>query len=1715
MIGNSYTLTAWYENSTSSSSWPTLWRGLGESVPNGDHMVIVAQNTNNLGLYANGSGGGGFTPATLSGGTAQLPGGVSTTNTWYFIAVVDNNGHQSFYTNNGGSLQLMGTLSNNMQANQVIAALGNIQSGGQRFANGIDDAYVYNTAVSTAGLTAIMAGGSTPGALPVGAPVTIASGATLDLNGGVQTIASLNDYATGSSFGTVTNSNAIPAALTISSTGGAATFTGSIRNGVGGVNLNITGSGTQVLAGAGAVSVTTTVSGGTLQLSNQNALQNGTLAPAGGVVAFDKLVSGHAFNVGGLGGSGGMVLQDTAANPVALSVGGNGASSTFSGALSGPGSLTKTGSGTQSLAGSNAYTGATVITSGTLSLSPGLSMAPAANPTIWLNAQTLSGANGSAITTWNDSSGNGYNFTGNATLATLSNGINGLSAVHFNGSLTLSNTAINLSSTPCTIFYIGEMTATSGAGWLLSSYYEGSPGNNWLLGYWGGNMNQAYFNGWVYNPSTPANTSARIYGAQIGGSGVNSTVWVDTGGNSYTQLASNTSGTQGPNTLCLGGAHGAEDSQGNIGELLVYSSTLSPAALAQTETYLNDKWFGGGGSFLPATSPVTIASGAALDLNGALQQTILSLNDYVTGSSFGTVTNSNTGAAALTISPTGGTTATFSGLIQNGVGGVSLVMAGSGTQVLAGANTFSGLTTVSGGTLDIVNQYALQNSTLTPAGGTVIFDQSVSGHAFPIGGLAGSANLALTDNGGNALALTVGGNNQSTNYSGVLTGGSAASLTKVGSGALTLSNSANTFSFPTTINGGQLVLQYTNTATSTSVYASPVTVNSGGMLTLQTNPTTTFNYYATVTLASGGALQNSNATNWTIDNAPVTVSGATTISQSAATVTSGKAGLFLDSGLFGSGTCTINNVGSTGTGVNLRNNNSTFVGTLVVNGVASTANNGFGGSGLGVGGSPTALQNVDIVVNGSMELGNNGIGWANGGGYPGGSFNMGALSGSGDVESNSGASGTFTTFIVGNTGRNATFSGTIVNGSNDTMSLVKAGAGMQVLSGSNPYSGGTLVSGGTLALAAASALSGGGAVTVNSAATLALSGPGAISGAGAVTVNAGGVLATLPGGTSNSIAGPASVNGTLAPAYNSPLAFSNTAGLTLGNNATFGLTASGGTWSTANVTAGNLAAASSNGYTLNVIPLDTSTLTPSGSYSFLTFSGTGPAAGTLSNWTVASPNIAAWAGGTDNNWTTTANWSGQQLAGSVVATANALQLQDVSTLSYSSTGPTSLANVVIQLPGGAAVTGPALPTTVAGLTLGSASGSTNQLSLGAGALTVTGTATVGATGYLNVGSGTLTAATANFSAGYPLGGGTVNAANPVTVTNTLMLPGGLAATLVGGGSFTAGGANLANNSSAATLTVSGGTLALTSSVLGPSASVALTNPSFELPVYNDNTYHYVSIPGWTGGSGVADGTSTTFNPTAPPNYNATTNRQWAFMQGVQTLSQTFVSQRRPIHGFVCRRGPPGLHPAPGAGASQRRQYLAGHHSLEKRLEHLQLPGDPCQRQQYAVIRLHEPRRRRQFGSRQREHHRDRHRDQQPQREHSRHGHLDARRGQSHGRPDPGRAEHRRGLKPRRHAHGRQEPDPRQRHHGHRQQRHGGNCRLRAHQERRRQRERARGDQPFDRPAVGGRQRQRGERQQPHEDRRRHARAEQRQHLQRPDGGKSRRPATGGHFQCPC
>ena len=216
------------------------------------------------------------------------------------------------------------------------------------------------------------------------------------------------------------------------------------------------------------------------------------------------------------------------------------------------------------------------------------------------------------------------------------------------------------------------------------------------------------------------------------------------------------------------------------------------------------------GGSLPVKTPVQIAHGATFDLNG-LPQNIDSLAD--SGGSGGTVTTSVAGPITLTLAPAG--TTTFSGVIHNGAGQVSVTTNGPGIQVFSGSNTYTGATTVNGCVLAIAGPgvysggFALNGGTLEVVGpGAIDGSGPLSGSGIVL--LAPGGSMIARNFGNNVVVAggTLSGAPGATaTVGGLLFSAGAVSLSDgqtiaVGNGGLLIAPGANaTF----TMTGGSLV----------------------------------------------------------------------------------------------------------------------------------------------------------------------------------------------------------------------------------------------------------------------------------------------------------------------------------------------------------------------------------------------------------------------------------------------------------------------------------------------------------------------------------------------------------------------------------------------------------------------------------------------------------------------------------------------------------------------------------------------------------------------------------------------------------------------------------------------------------------------------------------------------------------------------------------------
>jgi outer membrane autotransporter protein len=278
----------------------------------------------------------------------------------------------------------------------------------------------------------------------------------------------------------------------------------------------------------------------------------------------------------------------------------------------------------------------------------------------------------------------------------------------------------------------------------------------------------------------------------------------------------------------------------------------------------------------------------------------------------GAVLNNGATAAALAVDNNNAST-TFSGVLQDGTSALQLTKSGTGTLTLTGANTYSGGTTISAGTLQVGN-----------------------------GGATGSISGNVTDNG--ILAFD---RSDAVTFGGVIS--ATGSLVQLGNGTLTLTGN-NTYSGGTTINVG--TLQIGNGGASGSITGN---VTDNGTLAFDRSDSVTF---GEVISGTGTLVQMGSGTlTLTADNS---YGGGTTINTGAS----------LQLGNGGTTGSIIGNVTDNGSLIFNRSDNVAFnaiisgSGNLVQNGSGTTV---LGGANTYAGG--TIINNGTLLVNNSQALG--------------------------------------------------------------------------------------------------------------------------------------------------------------------------------------------------------------------------------------------------------------------------------------------------------------------------------------------------------------------------------------------------------------------------------------------------------------------------------------------------------------------------------------------------------------------------------------------------------------------------------------------------------------------------------------------------------------------------------------------------------------------------
>jgi fibronectin-binding autotransporter adhesin len=516
---------------------------------------------------------------------------------------------------------------------------------------------------------------------------------------------------------------------------GSSSYAGTITNN-GTLNYNssatqtlngvISGTGALILNGSGQLNLSVnnsftggvTVNNGTLALQNGGIGANGPLTVNGGLVSASKHDSYDNLTVSELSGSGGLI--ETSRRTFTVNQATN---TTYAGIIqdlngvvsSGNGTVfTKSGSGTLTLSGDNTYSKTTYVNDGTLEVSGGLYSGGTNGTSSNINI----GAAGTLDVTGAGSLGLGAVFNGNiansgtfnynsTTDQTLSGIISGASVLTKDNTSTLTLSGANTFSGNTTI--AAGTLQIGGAGKLQTD----------ATGFYSGDI--AIASGATFQYSSSAtNTDAR-YDGTISGDGT----LIKDGSTSILRLQGTTS------VANIEINQGTLRVQGNADTLGGAGTTVTIGASGSENAILNYS-----GSNVTYTTKTAIVVGAGSSGTKTIQNagannadnTAITLNDNVTIDDSGSFT--------------------LGGVISGSDG---LTKTNSGTTTLTGANTYSGNTTVSDGTLSLATgsthsgtgAYTVEGGILKIATGV---DLSTHAMTIGLGGVISPGNSPGTAN---------------------------------------------------------------------------------------------------------------------------------------------------------------------------------------------------------------------------------------------------------------------------------------------------------------------------------------------------------------------------------------------------------------------------------------------------------------------------------------------------------------------------------------------------------------------------------------------------------------------------------------------------------------------------------------------------------------------------------------------------------------------------------------------------------------------------------------------------------------------------------------------------------------------------------------------------------------------------------------------------------
>ncbi len=763
--------------------------------------------------------------------------------------------------------------------------------------------------------------------------------------------------------GTFTSSRLV----TLGGTGGGAsggTFdvTGSnieTRTGVisGSGSLTKTGTGTLSLAGANTFTGDLYINGGTVIANSTQAL--GPQPTAGSSLYATHMANGTTLQTTLISPGGWRQLEFVSGTATLDVV--PAATQQRNGLVYGNGGFSKTGAGTLILTGANTYAGGTTVNGGILEINNTTGSATGTGAVAVNSGGTLSGLPLA---------------TGFANAGSIS----GIVSINSGGTLTASSSSsftfggLNLNSLSVSNFQIGAPTANGVINVTGTNAFSinGSSTINIMNA---GGLAAGIYHLFDYTGTAFANINNLSLGSTPGG------------GFTYS-LSNNQTNSSIDLLVSISNQQWANDASGNWSAAGNWTSGTVPNGVGAQGNFFN---------VINQARTVTVDgafTAGSLTFNSAYTYTLAS--DGVAGHG---INLSNSGTANISVIAGGhlisaplsltdnllvsafaGTSLTISGAISENVAGRTVTSNSAGTVTLGGssANTYTGLTLVSAGTLNLdktpgVNAIGAGGldidfgGAVTLLGSNQIADSAtvINNGTFTIG--TRSETVAALNGVGNVITgtggiLTIGSSsNLNSQFDGVISG--AGTITKAGTGTFALSG-ANTFGGAgqtVSVNGG--ILQYYSDS-NLGDSANSVTLNGGTLETMSSITSA-----RAINLSGNGTINTGN----NVDLFSGVVSGAGGLTKAGSgTLNLSGTNTFSGGTTINAGTVVINDatsLGSSSGGLSLN------AGTLAVAGTFSTVRNitlGSATSSIQV--DPSQSYTVNGVVSGSGSLNKNGTG---------------------------------------------------------------------------------------------------------------------------------------------------------------------------------------------------------------------------------------------------------------------------------------------------------------------------------------------------------------------------------------------------------------------------------------------------------------------------------------------------------------------------------------------------------------------------------------------------------------------------------------------------------------------------------------------------------------------------------------------------------------------